>query len=214
MPGSCQDIALFKNDAYGRPLYLKTDFPTEGSPYFIDEYYLANITAANGNVYSNVKVKVNLLDHFVQYLSEDGKEMITDMPVKKIEFKNIPDENGVISNVLLTSYPGVLNSPGAAVYQMLDSGKVCLLKKITISFRDDKKYNEASTTRIFERREVYFSLAPGGQAKKIEKGKAAMLELFSDDKDKIALFIDQHNLNCRSEASIKEIFKFYNGTNQ
>ncbi len=37
-----------------------------------------------------------------------------------------------------------------------------------------------------------------------------MLELFRDDKEKVALFIDQHNLNCKTEASYKTIFRFYN----
>ncbi len=92
----CQDIALFNNDAYGRPLYLKTDFPTEGSPYFSDEYHLAQITSEKGSVYTNIKVKINLLDHVVQYMLEDGKEMITDMPVKRLNLKILLTKTGLL----------------------------------------------------------------------------------------------------------------------
>ena len=208
-----QSLELFKSDAYGRPLYLTTSFPAEGSPYFSNDYHLAWITAVNGNVYDGIKVKINLQDHLIQYIASDGKEMITDMPVKKIVFRDFPDENGSTGDVLLESFSGALNSPGTAVYEVLDTGKISLLKKITVTYRDDKKYNEASTTRIFERKEVYCSLDTGGQIKKLEKGRAAMLELFNDKKDKVASFIDQHNLNCRTEASFKNIFRYYNSLN-
>jgi hypothetical protein len=205
-----QELELFKNDAYGRPLYLATSFPTEGTPYYSDNYYAAQITAMNGNVYAGIKVKINLVDHFIQYMSPDGKEMITDMPVKKIAFANIPVDNGGYENVTLQSFAGALNDRDAVIYEVLDSGKISLLKKITVIYRDDKKYSEASTTRIYERKEAWCFLDTKGQIKKLEKGKSAMLEVFNDNKDKVASFIDQHKLTCRSGADYKNIFRFYN----
>jgi len=83
-----KDVELFKNDAKGRPLYLTVNFATEGSPYFAEDYQPAQLTIMGGAVYNNVKVKLNLLDHLVQYLQPDGREMITEMPVQKIKFLN------------------------------------------------------------------------------------------------------------------------------
>jgi len=199
-----QDLELFKNDAKGRPLYLTVNFATEGSPYFAEDYQPAQLTIMGDAVYNNVKVKLNLLDHLVQYLKPDGTEMITELPVRKIQFIN--------TNIILQSISGPLNEPDAVIYEVLDTGHIKLLKKITIVFRDSKNYNEASTTRIFGRKESYYSLTGSGELKKMEKGRAAMLDLFRLKKESVASFIDQHRLNCKSEADYKALFSFYNGS--
>ena len=200
-----QDLELFKNDARGRPLYLTANFATEGSPYFNEDYQPAQLTIMGGAVYNNVRVKVNLLDHLVQYLQSDGREMITEMPVQKIKFLNS-------GNIILQCFGGALNTPGADIYEVLDTGHIQLLKKISVVFRDSKNYNEASTTRIFERKESYYSLTGSGELKKLEKGRVAMLELFRLKKDAVASFIDQGHLNCKSEADYKALFSFYNSS--
>lgn len=200
-----QDLELFKNDAKGRPLYLTVNFATEGSPYFAEDYQPAQLTIMGGAVYNNVKVKLNLLDHLVQYLQPDGREMITEMPVQKIKFLNS-------GNIILQSFGGPLNMAGADIYQVLDTGHIQLLKKITIAFRDSQNYNEASTTRIFEHKESYYSLTGSGELKKLEKGRGAILELFRLKKDAVASFIDQGHLNCKSEADYKALFSFYNSS--
>ncbi|MEO5683432.1 MAG: hypothetical protein ABIQ88_12365 [Chitinophagaceae bacterium] len=204
-----QDLALFRNDAYGRPLYLLPNFKSEGSPNYSDDYHIAAVTLENGKVYNNLSIKLNLVTHTVQYL-EDGKEMVTTAPVKKIMFINLPDEDGFRRNVQLETFTSALNAPDAAVFEVLDTGKIKLVKKITITYRDDRKYNEAATTRIFERKEIYYSVDESAQPKRIEKGKSALLTIFPDNRDKVASFIDQQKLSCRTEADFKRIFSFYN----
>lgn len=198
-----QDLELFKDDARGRPLYMTVNVASEGSPYFEEEYQVAQLTIMGGAVYNNVRVKINLVDRLVQYLAPDGREMVTEMPVQKIQFIKRND-------ILLQGFPGPLNMPNADIYQVLDTGYCKLLKKITVIFRDSKSYNDAAVTRVFERKESFYSLKKNGDLKKLEKGKAAMLNLFNEKKEMVAAFIDQHHLNCKSEADYKQLFAFYN----
>lgn len=197
----------FLNDANGRPLYLVSNYTIEGSPYFIDEYKAAQLVAMKGTVYNNVKVKINLVDRLIQYIGADGKEMITDIPVKKLVFA---DPSGGSNAVVLESFYQAMNVPGAAIYQVLDSGSVKLLKKIVVNSRDEKKYGNAGTTRVFEKKETYYSMDSSGSIKKLEKGKAAMLDLFAAMRDALAAFIDQQHLGCRSEQDYKAVFRFCN----
>lgn len=148
----------FLNDANGRPLYLLSNYIIEGSPYFLDEYRLAQLVAVKETVYNNVKVKINMVERVIQYLGADGKEMITAIPVRKLVFA---DSAGGRNAVVLESFSSALNVPGAAVYQVLDSGSIQLLKKIIINSRDEKKYGNAGTTRVYERKETYYSMAGG-----------------------------------------------------
>ena len=198
-----QELELFKDDAKGRPLYMTVNFASEGSPYFFDEYQPARLTIVGGAVYKNVRIKFNMVDHLLQYLAPDGKEMVTEMPVEKIRFSNG-------SNTMLQSLTGALNRAGSDIYEVLDTGRIKLLKKITVIFRDNKGYGDAATTRVFERKEFFYSLKTDGSVEKIEKGKTAMLALLADKKDKIALFIDKQHISCKSETDYRQIFAFYN----
>lgn len=197
----------FLSDVNGRPLYTNTNYIAEGSPFFTDEYYPARLTGLNGKTYQVVKVKVNILERIVQYLSDDGKEMATTVAIRQIQFSSFSPSTD--KNVILQSFETAINEPGASVYQVLDTGRIKLLKKITIASHDEKKYNDASTTRIFERKEVFYYRRPDGQIKKLEKGKHAMLELFSDQRAKLEHFIDEHHLACKSVSDYCQIFSYY-----
>src|SRR5258708_10644891 len=74
----------FMEDGNGRPLFIQSNYIAEGSPYFNDEYIMAQVTALNGAICRNVQIKINLLDHIIQYLGHVGKEMITETPVKEV----------------------------------------------------------------------------------------------------------------------------------
>lgn len=195
----------FLSDANGRPLYLLSNYTVEGSPYFMDEYQTAQLITVEGTVYKNVKVKINIVDRVVQYLAADGKEMVTDIPVKRLLFTG-PDGG---TDIILESFLTALNAPGAGIYQVLDTGKIKLLKKIVINSRDEKKYGNAGITRVFERKETYYA-ANGSYITKLEKGKAAMLDLFSHQKDTLSAFIDARQLSCRSEQDYRAVFRFCN----
>ena len=55
-----QQSAYF-NDGEGKQLYFaKVDYAVEGSPYYYDDYYPADITLTNGATYKNIPVKINL----------------------------------------------------------------------------------------------------------------------------------------------------------
>jgi len=206
-----QDVALFQNNAYGRPLYLTSNRAIEGSPYFSDDYQLAQVTAMNGTVYNNIKIKLNIAENIVQYQTTDGKEMIAGMPLKRILFGNSDKVDP--ANTVLESIEGPINKEGAVIYQVLDSGKISLLKKIAISYRDDQKYGEATVTRIYDRKEFYYFQKQNEKEQKLEKGKAAVLALFEDKKDKILAFVDHYHLDFKTEASYQSIFNFYNNIN-
>lgn len=200
----------FMSDGNGKPLFLKVNYTVEGSPFVFDDYRSATIIAQNGTAYNNVKTKFNLADRSLQYLDASGQEMVTNIPVKKIIFLKSTATSNALQDIVLESFSGALNKPGEPVYQVLNEGKARLLKKITVSYRDEKKYGEANMTRIFDRKEQLCLLTPSGEIKKMEKGAEFITNLLPDKKADVASFIQQNKLACRSEEEMLAVLNFYN----
>ena len=206
---SAQQQNPFMNDANGRPMFWGSQYVADGSPYLREEYNWAEVTTVEGKVYRDIRIKFNLMDRVVQYLGDDGKEMIATLPVKSIKFPVIPAESGTIS-IMLSSVNGALNTPDAAIYEVLDSGKVTLLKKISVTYRDEKKYSEAVITRHFDRQETYYILTPDGQLNKLEKNRSFITSMLLDKKTEVEQYIDSNKLKCKTLKDLQMIVEYYN----
>lgn len=196
----------FMKDVNGRPLYLRITYVAEGSPYLEDAYRAADITTSGNKTYSNIMTKVNLMENTVQFLSSDGVEMIATMPVKRIRFYGTPaTESG---NLVLES-DGAINDAGARIYRVLDSGRISLLKHLKVVFRDDRRYNEATVTRVFTQTPVLYAYRDGKEAR-VEKNREFLLQLFADKAKEVDRFISEKDVNLKSEKDLVQIFHFYN----
>lgn len=196
----------FLTDVNGRPLVIPSNYSTEGSPYFLNDYRPARIVLMDGKTYSNVKVKYNIAERLVQYLDKDGKEMIADKPVRSLVLQ-VPEAG---ETFVLESAGQALNSAGAAVYQVLDSGSVRLLKKIVISSRDDKPYTSASTIHVFDRKESFFYQRPGQQPQKLERSKSFVAGLFKERDAQLIAYAENNHINFKDEQDLTLLFRFGN----
>lgn len=196
----------FLSDVNGRPLYLPTNYNAEGSPYFLDDYRPARIVLADGSVYSDIRVKFNLVERLVQYLDKNGKEMVTDKPVRQLTLLN-PEEG---KEYVLESDGPALNSNNAVVYQLLDSGAVRLLKKITVTSRDEKPYSSASITRVYDRKEILYYQNSGEHPAKLERNKSFVSGLFKTRQAEIIAFAESNQINFKDEQDLKRIFQLAN----
>ena len=199
----------FWADMSGRPLYLQENYIAEGSPYFLDKYYFAEVTMVNGKLYKDIQVKVNILDNQVLYLTDDNKEMVSTSAIKRIQFYNITSEEGM-QNVVLESFNGGLNMEKTPVYQVLDSGKYSLLKKISVTYIDSKGYGQSLVTRSFEHTETLYCQMPDGNIIKMGRGREAVLEICVSKRKLVEAFIDKNNLKCRTAKDFQMVFHYFN----
>jgi len=202
----------FANDINGRPMYLKTEYVADGSPYLYEDYCMAEITAMNGKVYSNVKAKINLQEKLLLYLLDNGEEMIMTSPIKKIKFYNYISNGTAYPERTFQSHLTALNAEGAAIYEVLaEDSAATLLKQITVTYNDSKGYGEATITRTFKKSEQYFAAIPSRskELKKIEKNKSALAALFGSRAPVVSTYIEQKKLKCKSEEDLAEVFRYY-----
>lgn len=200
----------FVFDGNGKPLYWGSAYTAEGSPYFYDDYRRADIILKSGKIYTGIKVKFNLLERQVQYLSKDSTEMVTDLAVESIKFTSISENNDTLGIAKLVSNNGILNSPGAVVYEVIDSGKVSLLKKITVTYRDETQYGSTKTTRYFIRKDNEYFVFVNDEYKKLEKSRAFLTTLLQDQKSEVDDFINKNKINCKSLKGCQQVIRYYN----
>lgn len=196
----------WKNDANGKPLFSRNYLNSEGSPDFSTEYCTATLTT-NDKTYSGVKVKLNLLDNQVLFM-DDNTEKIASIPVNKIEFTSCPNLKTPV--VFRSGYAAIDEQKQSTFYQVLDSGKAGLLKYYKITYRDERPYNSAVTTRIFNREEFYYASKPDKTISKLKKSSEDVVNVLADKKALVQAFIDQNKLKCKKEEDLVKVFNYYN----
>lgn len=202
----------FVNDINGRPMYLKTEYIAEGSPYLYEEYCMTEVTLMDGKVYPNVKAKINLEEKLLLYTLDNGAEMIMTSPVKKIKFYNYVSNGVAYPERTFQGHLTALNAEGAAIYEVIaEDSAATLLKQITVTYNDSKGYGQATITRIFKKAENYFAAIPSQnkELRKVEKNKSALTSLFGSKAAAISAFIEQKKLKCKSEEDLTEVFRYY-----
>ena len=175
-----------------------------------DEYFRANIYLRYGKIYTGVFVKFNLQENLVLYKLPDGSEMSASVAIKRIIFTDT-SENWILYNTIFENgFPPIDKQNENTYYEVMDSGKVKLLKYHSVIFTDKKYYGQASMTRIFDQSETYYICLPGGVMKKLEKGKEEFISLFTDKKTELGKYIEQQKLKCRKENDWKKAIAYYN----
>lgn len=202
----------FANDVNGRPLYLKTEYNADGSPYLYDEYCLADITAMNGKVYKNIKAKINLQEKLLLYRLDNGEEMVMTTPVKLIRFYSYINNGNAYGERTFIGHNGPMNGESTPIYELIyEDSAAALLKLISVSYTDSKGYGEATITRTFKKSNSYFAAVPPSspQLQKIERNRSAVAALFGKQSAAVSQFINDKKLKCKSDEDLVAVFGYY-----
>ncbi len=194
-------------DISGKPIYLKVEYNVEGTPFFPEEYYKADIYIKKGKAYKDVYVKFNLQENLVLFKMSDGTELSASVPIQKVRFTDT--SRNMYNMVFENGFPAVDKQNEESYYQVIDTGKASLLKYHTVSYIDKKQYGNASMTRVFEQAQSYYILRDAVM-KKIEKGQEEFLSLFPDKQAELKRYIGQNKIKCRKEDDWKKLVAYYN----
>jgi len=201
-------------DVSGKPIYLKVSYNIEGSPFFPADYALASIHTSFGKVYKGIRVKFNMMDDLLLMMMDDGQELVTITPVYRVIFESTFLPNIGEDNIFERGFPAINKQTEKTWYQVLDTGKVELLKYRAVTYTDRQDYGSASITRVFEQSESYY-LYFGNENRiaKLEKGSGDLLSLFKDKKAELHQYIEKNNLKCKKEDDWKSVVAYYNSLN-
>lgn len=193
----------------GLPIRLASNIDVTGSPYFNKEFCTANIKLQKGRKYHGVNVKVNLQDNKLLFKAPDGQELEPLLPIELIEIVQCEKEGKTA--IFRSGYPATGRQSASAFYQLLDSGKVQLLKYWNVDFMDSRPYGTGNIQRTYEASPIYYAYSAEKGMVALGKGnESAILQVLSDKKEEINKFISSQNIRLKREEDMTKVFSFYN----
>jgi hypothetical protein len=201
-------------DVGGAPIYLKTEYVIDGSPYFPEEHMRTVIILKSGKIYPTVKSRLNLYDNVLIILREDGAEQMLSGSISKVIYESVPAGQGTRTVVFQTGFPAIDGHDNTTYYEVLDSGKLKLIKHSKVSYTDKRGYAEASITREFKKMETYYVVLPGNIILQIGKGKKDFLAALPGKKDELEKYIDNKKIKCKKEEDWIELVSYYNSVDK
>jgi hypothetical protein len=207
-PGNAQigdsraDMDVIFNDmskAYNKGL-KKDHLEIDGSPFYNDDWDLADIILSNNKTLSSVPLKLNLYSSEIYYLSEKKNEVILAPGlIRQLRFKSGGKQ------LFRSGYPPVDDHTKNTFYNVLEEGRIILLKSIekTVSLG-----NDFDKRRSFVQREDYFLFKDNALSK--FKNRRSIIDLLPDKKVEITSFIEKNNFNLRNEDHLAKIVAFCN----
>lgn len=192
-------------DAWGRPIKPQTTYQVEGTPFYPDEYTVSKIFFENGKKNFGTKAKLNLYDNKILYQNAKGEEMELVIDVKRIEFL---DSLTLVPTIFMKGFSGE-GLREHLFYNVLDSGKVVLIKEIQCSYKDFSPYGTGIITRTFTQRPILY-LIKEGVVFKLAKNNENIMEILKDEQERIDSYIKANRIKLKSDLNLTAVVQYYN----
>lgn len=188
-------------DFTGKPIIVNKVTEVEGSVFYNDSYKNAKIYLANGLEMAEIKIKLNLRDNKVYFLTTEGAEMESISKIKKIIFS---DSGAVFEN----GFPILNKQDAQTYYRVIVAGKASLLVLSSFVDVEFKAFNSATTTRQIEKVNELFGVSSNIITKLSNAND--VLKLLTDKNQEVSDFIAKNNLKCKKQADYLRVINYYN----
>lgn len=203
----------------GDRFYFNSDLPVviskypefaDGTPYFLEAWTNADIILETGELYKNIKVRLDLVDNQLQYISPEGAELIASSPVKSVTLKD--SVQGTEYQFVNSSFLDGAKNIDPSWYQVLASGTATLYKHISKSVSEPKVYSSSTTEPVVNTSEEYFIYADSvlSRFKKIKE----LPDLLKDKTKELNEYKSNKKLSGRSDSDFIELINYYNSLTQ
>lgn len=180
-----------------------------GNVYDQADYRLAKITLKDGRVYQDVKARINLLEHEVNFIASNGQEGYLGKGMATELVYTMPKEFGQDLQVFQCGFPPIDNQNRISFYQILLNGKTSLLKSVYKSIQERNNEMSGERYKEFATYENMYLLKDGVMSR-IKKDKSSVLALLQDKAQGVKLFVEEQKLNLKNEADLVSLIKYYN----
>lgn len=175
----------------------------DGTPFFLDQWLKSTIITPMGRVYSNIPVKLDLMDGQLHYLDPKGMEFIATTSIKEVTLKDsLKNKNyRFISSFSLPMLKG-------GWYVPLVEGKVSLFKTFDKTLSENKPYGSAVSEQSILTKEKYI-LIYNKQPFYLKSDKE-LPSILTDQKEAIETFMKAQNKKQSLENRLIETVTYYN----
>lgn len=177
----------------------------EGSAFFNSEFITGKLILSGGRMYDKIKLRLDLVDNAVQYISPEGEEMVATTPIRTVVLYD-----AVLEKALQFDHSDFISPSKVETgwYQLLDTGKAWLYKRHFKSIRENKPYGSATTEQYITTSYNYYVLIDSvfTQIKKIK----ALPDMLKDKKTELLEYINTNNLTGKTDKDYQAVIAYYN----
>jgi hypothetical protein len=199
---------IFLSDVNGRAFENKYA-DVNGSAYLFPNFKFATIVLSDGRKYGNVKARLNLVEHEINFIASNGQEGYIGKGMVNTITISDTNKQEIKVYTFQTGFPSIDNQSGIHFYQVLVAGKLSLLKSINKNIEERVNELSGEKSKEFAIRENLY-IYSGGILKRIKKDASFFTEAMADQKDAIRQFINENKVNFKSEEQLKKLIEFYN----
>lgn len=195
------------NDGHGIPWKFDFPFAMDGSPFFDTSFCSGSIQLLNGKTYNGLKLKLNLEQQKIIFEAGEGRAYALSQPATRISLSCKENNKPVIFR---SGFAPIDKQTDRSLYQVLDSGKVLLLKFVEIRFKDSKEYNSNDFTRAYRQLPYYYIWMAGKDLVKVPTNENELIDLLAGQRKELIEVIDKEKLKMRKESDLIKIVAKYN----
>lgn len=192
----------FVDRNYGNLLYHSQFESVKGSQFHPDEWLNGQLTANDGTMYKNLRLKFDAYNNKVVFNRNDTSFEV-DPPAKEIRL--FTADTLVFKN-------GYTISPKikAAMYlQVLAEGKITLLKQLEKNIEEYTEFSDATKYKRFTETYRYY-IYTGNQYQEIKMSKKGLEDVLQDHWPAVSAYLSQKKLNQKDEKSWTMAITYYN----
>ncbi len=196
--------------SYSSPAYLVLNRErVVGSPFFFNEYCKGSIQLLDGKIFSDLNLKINLQSQKIIVALYDGVEVEITSPVSKV---TLYGKNDLKPVVFLSGIPINGKQNERSIYQVLDSGKITLLKSIKVrndnnySVNGGKLYNQKNYLKTPD----YYVWSLGSEPVNISLNENELLATLRPFKNILLDIIHEEKIQLKKETDLIQIITLLN----
>jgi hypothetical protein len=199
---------IFLSDVNGKAFENKYA-DVAGSAYFFPNYKFSSIEMRDGKKFMDIKAKLNLVEHEVEFISASTVEgFIGKGLVSVISFSDTVRQE-VKKYTFQSGFPGIDNQTIIHFYQVLSNGKVTLLKSINKAMEERNNELSGERSKEFVSRENWY-IYQNGVMKRVKKDQAFFTALFTDKAEAYAKYVNENKVSFKNEDQIAKMVNFLN----
>ena len=180
---------------------------TAGSPFFSDSWMKGVAVSDKGRQYTTARVKLDLIDHELRFLTEKGEEFINTIPLKQLTLTDTIN-NTAYQFVYSTYVPALINV-NRGWYRLLAEGKTSLYQANVKTLQEIKPYNSPVAEQKILTSEEYL-VAGNGTVQKVKKPKD-LPAFLADKKEELEIFLKSNEMKKGTTAEqMTAMVNYYN----
>jgi hypothetical protein len=177
-----------------------------GSPYFSETWMKGSVLINDSTEYSNLRLRLDLLEGSLSYLNAANEEMISVQPVKAVSL--VDTVSG--GSYLFVHSSSVSGSPRLEKtwYQLLTGETVILYKQYFKRMLESKAYASSITEQTIQTEERFF-ISINNTFTRVKKPND-IAEFVVNKKQALLDFIQKNKLSGKKEADFISAVEYYN----